>query len=84
MGGVAHVALADLSRIERALHVRGELAAMAETERLLAENRELAQRFAATVDRKIAAMREEAKAAVAGTKKRRRTPKPHFALFGLI
>ncbi|WP_377807550.1 methyl-accepting chemotaxis protein [Azospirillum sp. A29] len=46
---------------------RGELAAMAETERMLAENRQLAQRFAATVDRKIAAMREEAKAAVAGT-----------------
>ncbi|PWC79828.1 chemotaxis protein [Azospirillum sp. TSH64] len=46
---------------------RGELAAMADTERMLAENRQLAQRFAATVDRKIAAMREEAKAAVAGT-----------------
>ncbi|MBP2310409.1 HAMP domain-containing protein [Azospirillum melinis] len=46
---------------------RGELAAMAETERMLAENRQLAQRFAATVDRKIAAMRQEAKAAVAGT-----------------
>ncbi|WP_376965684.1 methyl-accepting chemotaxis protein [Azospirillum sp. A26] len=46
---------------------RGELAAMADTERMLVENRQLAQRFAATVDRKIAAMREEAKAAVAGT-----------------
>ncbi|MBY6265005.1 HAMP domain-containing protein [Azospirillum sp. 412522] len=46
---------------------RGELAAMAETERMLAESRQLAQRFAATVDREIAAMRDEAKTAVAGT-----------------
>ncbi|CAO3411321.1 methyl-accepting chemotaxis protein [Azospirillum largimobile] len=46
---------------------RAELAAMADTERVLAENRLLSQSFAATVDRQIAAMRDEAKAAVAGT-----------------
>ncbi len=46
---------------------RAELAAAADTERMLAENRELAQRFAATVDREIAAMRDQAKAAVTGT-----------------
>ncbi|CAO3440393.1 methyl-accepting chemotaxis protein [Azospirillum endophyticum] len=46
---------------------RAELAAVTDTDRMLAENRQLAQRFAATVDRQIAAMREEAKTAVAGT-----------------
>ncbi|KAA0581956.1 HAMP domain-containing protein [Azospirillum sp. B21] len=46
---------------------RAELAAVADTGRVLAENRLLSQSFAATVDRQIAAMRDEAKAAVAGT-----------------
>ena len=46
---------------------RAELAAEADTGRVLAENRLLSQSFAATVDRQIAAMRDEAKAAVAGT-----------------
>ena len=46
---------------------RAELAAIADTDRVLAENRLLAQSFAATVDRKIAAMRDEAKTAIAGT-----------------
>ncbi|KAA0570458.1 HAMP domain-containing methyl-accepting chemotaxis protein [Azospirillum sp. Sh1] len=46
---------------------RAELAAAADTERMLAENRQLAQRFAATVDREIAAMRDQAKTAVTGT-----------------
>ncbi|WP_162488499.1 methyl-accepting chemotaxis protein [Azospirillum lipoferum] len=46
---------------------RAELAATADTDRVLAENRLLAQSFAATVDRKIAAMRDEAKTAIAGT-----------------
>ena len=46
---------------------RAELAAIADTGRVLAENRLLSQSFAATVDRQIAAMRDEAKAAVDGT-----------------
>ena len=46
---------------------RAELAAVADTGRVLAENRLLSQSFAATVDRQIAAIRDEAKVAVAGT-----------------
>ncbi len=46
---------------------RAELAAATDTGRVLAESRLLAQSFAATVDRQIAAMRDEAKSGVAGT-----------------
>ncbi|BAI76489.1 methyl-accepting chemotaxis protein (plasmid) [Azospirillum sp. B510] len=46
---------------------RAELTSTADTKRMLAESRQLAQRFSATVDREIAAMREEAKTAVTGT-----------------
>ncbi|PWC36248.1 methyl-accepting chemotaxis protein [Azospirillum sp. TSO35-2] len=46
---------------------RAELAAGADTARVLADNRTLAERFATTVDRQIAAMKTEAETAVAGT-----------------